>query len=288
MPNPLTQHERLLAIRARPFEAAIQRWMLKRAREESARQVRMLSKTNGKWVVSKRELVSKADMIDQELFEILMRFGLAQATSAANRITTTTKAITRIIDPRVLQQELESKKFKLKIFTILEGWVTKHVREITKDTKGMVKKSIMQILTDAAGEIPQPSIGEMARRIRTTFHGEDSAGRIYAWSPERAASIVRTEINMAENTGAFSGYKKVAELSEGTDWEPRKRWLAKTDGRSGERHHEMLHNVTIGIDDTFETYLENSMLYPGDPSAPIEELANCRCSHRIVMVKRKG
>jgi len=287
MPNPLTQHERLLAVKTKPLELALSRWMMKRAREESARQVKLLSKQGGLWVVGKhRELVSKADGIDQDLFDLLMRYGINQATDSAGR--TIAGPVTRVLDPKMLQQAMQSKAFKLKIFTILDGWATEQAKRIPAETARLVKKSIMDLLTSAAGEIPQPSIGEMARRIRTQFHGEDAAGRVYAWSPERAALIARTEMNMASNTGAFTGYQKIDEISKDTGWEPRKRWLAKTDGQSGDRHHEMLNNVTIGVDEYFETWLGEKMLYPGDPSADIKELANCRCAHRIVMVKRKG
>lgn len=331
MPNPVTQQERLIARRSKPMERALQRWMLKRAREEAAKQTKALRlKKGGGFTVSKAlvrgepidvarqklsnarlrldgldwreeweeeptreeresaasevskakrnyERVSKAEPIDQELLDILMRFGIAQATGAAGRIGTQGD-IKRLVDPKRLKRELQSKDFRLKVFTELERWATKRARGISVDTRKMVKRSIMQILSDAGGEFPQPSAGEMARRIRTQFHGEDPEGRVFAFSPERAALIARTELAQAENTGTANGYEAAGVKKI--------RWLAKRDGRSGKRHHEKMHNKEVRFgDETFITPLGNRLRWPADPRAPIEDTANCRCAFRAVIVK---
>lgn len=283
-------HERLIQRKARPFATAIQRWMLRRAREEAARQIKNLVQRDGKWAISKSiySPVSKAAQVDKELLDIIMRFGSAQALDASARSTTDVRGLRRVIDPQRLHNELKSKEFKLKVFTVLDRWGSKRVRDISEETKKMVKHSIMRILEQAAREVPQPSPGEMARRIRQSFHGIDPKGRLYAWSPERAELIARTELNMAENTGAFAGYDAVDRLSEDTKWKPMKTWLSKTDGKSGDRHHERLNGKTIEMDEKFVTPLGNKMMHPGDQGAPIKENARCRCALRVVMVKRES
>jgi hypothetical protein len=280
-------HELLVARKARPFEAAIQRWMLRRAREEADRQIKSLVQRKGKWAIAKSLWlpVSKASPIDKELRDIILRFGVARATDASLSATNI-RGLQRIIDPQRLRNELGSKEFRLKVFTVLDKWGTKRVRDISEETKKMVKHSIMRMLKDAAREVPQPSPGEMARRIRRSFHGIDPQQRIYAWSPERAELIARTELNMAENTGAFRGYSLVNDLSEKTNWKPMKRWLASRDGKSVDRHHERMNGVTIEMDKHFVTPLGNKMMHPGDMDAPIKETANCRCGMLVVMVKR--
>jgi hypothetical protein len=281
MVDAATQHERLIARRAKPMELALLRWMQKRAREEAAEAIKSLrqSKASGRWVIGKALSsiveVAKDRTDDRELLEILMRFGVAQAKSGSMRITTE-RDIDRIIDPKRLASVLESKEFKLKVFTVLNGWETKRARQISADTKRMVTDSIMRILREAASEQPQPSAGEMARRIRTQFHGEDPKGRIYAWSPERAAVIARTELAQAENTGAMQGYAAAGVK--------RIRWLAKTDGRSGERHHERMHGKEIDIGESFTLPSGVQLRYPGDPAGDISEVVNCRCACRSVIL----
>jgi hypothetical protein len=286
------QQERLLQRRSKALQRALQRWMLKQARREAARQIKLLRKTadGGGWKVSKSAEVAKAENIhglpadaEKELAELLSRFSVAQAKDASVR-TGVTPGIKQVADPRRLERQFAGKEFKLKIFTVMDRWSTTHAKKISKETRRMVKESIMRVLQDASKEKPLPSAGEMARRIRTQFHGRDETKRVYAWSPERAALIARTELTQAENTGAYEGYKALDEVS---DRKIRVRWLAKRDGRSGDRHHERMHGKEVSVGKKFTTPLGNKMRYPGDPTAPIEELANCRCAHRAVVTKEK-
>jgi hypothetical protein len=284
-------HELLIARKALPFETAIQRWMLRRARDEADRQIKSLVQRKGEWAIAKSlwQPVRKAAPIDKELRDIILRFGAARAMDASVTATNI-RGLNRIIDPQRLRNELTSKEFRLKVFTALgeDKWTAERVRDISESTKRMVRHHIMRLLRDAARETPQPSMGEMARRIRRAYHGEDIEGRIYAWSPERAQLIARTELNMAENTGAFRGYELIDRMSKGTKWKPMKRWLSHNDAtRAGDRRHDKLNRVTIDMDKFFITPLGNKMLHPGDMEhAPIKELANCGCAIRVVMVKR--
>jgi len=323
MPNPLTQQNRLVARRAKTMERSLTRWMLRRAREQAAEKIKALRrKADGGWttiakrepllVASRRlndarnylneidswgddptgearkiataavskskrdyERVLKADPIDQELLDILMRFGIAQSEDAALRIGYES-GVKRLVDSQQLKRALASKEFKLKIFTEAKKWATSRARHISADTRGMVTDSIMRVLTDAASEVPMPSTGEIARRIRTQFHGTDPKGRVFAFSPERAALIARTELAQATNTGTFNGYKAAGVKKI--------RWLAKRDGRSGDRHHERMHGEEIELGERFTLPDGTRMRHPGDPSAPIKHTANCRCAVRAVIV----
>lgn len=277
MADPLAQQERLIARRMVPMQQALLRWMLKRAREEAARQIAQLRHGGPGWTVAKaREVIAKLEPVDPELLEILMRFGVAQAETASMRIGSAA-GVERLVNPRVLQRALASKDFKLKLYWELDEWGTRRVRQISADTKQMVRDSVNRILGDASQEQPLPSAGEMARRIRTQFHGEDLKGRLYAFSPERAATIARTELVQAENTGAVEGYKAAGVK--------RIRWLAKTDGRSGDRHHEQMHGVEINLGELFTMPSGRTLRYPGDPEGDISETANCRCATRAVIVR---
>jgi len=291
MPNRQQQQERLIERRSKPMIRALQNWMLKRAREEAARQTKLLRlKKGGKgYTVAKRyELISKAEGIDEELLAILMRFGVAQATDASFRVGSMS-GVDRILNPKRLKAALTDKRFKLKIFTELEGWATKRVREVEIETRKLVKESIMSLLTDAADEDVLPSTGEIARRIRTTFHSEKVGNRIYAWSPERAALIARTELAQAENTAAFQTYGLIDKTAREKGYYSVVRWLAKTgDRRSGKRRHWKMHGKEVKVGEAFILPSGARGKHPGDPALPIGDLANCRCGHRIVLKKIEG
>lgn len=267
-PKDLRRDIRIREHREKSFARAINLWMLRRARKESAEAVRELQ---GKG------RVSKAAGDDEELKAILMRFGVAFAEDSAISVSATTQGLDTIVDPKLVAREMQQKEFKLKLFQQLDGWYSKRAEQISADTKKMVRDSIQRLITQSLLETPRPSMGEIARRIRTQTHGEDVEGRIYAFSPERAAVIARTELVQAENTGKFEAYK-VAGVKK-------KRWLAKRDGKSGDRHHERMHGVTIDIDEKFTTPLGNDLRFPGDPRAPIGDTVNCRCSLRAVVVE---
>lgn len=104
--------------------------------------------------------------------------------------------------------------------------------------------------------------------------------REYAFSPERAALIARTETAIAENAGIFAGYEAsgVEEIE----------WLAMRDGRSGDRHHERMHGKRVKLGEYFTLPSGARMLYPGDSDGPIADLANCRCASRAVRRGGKG
>lgn len=94
----------------------------------------------------------------------------------------------------------------------------------------------------------------------------------------RARLITRTELVK----GAYVGSKIASEDSE---WETEKEWIAANDHRT--RHsHRMVDTVTIDADQKFKVQRAKGgfdlMDGPGDPTASIENLANCRCSLAVV------
>jgi len=287
MAKSLRQHERFLARRQKPIESAIRGWMLRRAREEAAKAIDSLTvddlhKTGESFVWK----VSKADQIDQDLIDIFVRFGIVNASDAA-KMAIMGQDIEYILDPNAMLQYLESSEFKLKWFFKLEKWATKRAMRVDRTTKELIKESIRRVISDASSEVPKPGVGEIARRIRTQFHGEDPSKRIYAWSPERAALIARTETNIAEHVGTHQGYKVVDRAADKIGYESFKRWLAKTgDRRSGERRHYEMDGVEVPMGEKFTMPDGEKMEHPGDPSGAVHHLVSCRCTYRLVFRKK--
>ena len=82
------------------------------------------------------------------------------------------------------------------------------------------------------------------------------------WESRR---IARTEINSAQNEGAFSAYDDL-----GVEYQM---WWTGKDNRVRDSHRP-LHGHIVAVGNTFS----NGLLYPGDKSGPIKEWINCRCT----------
>lgn len=206
---------------------------------------------------------------EEELRALLLRFGLRRAADAAKAQAKELGA--DILIPRSLETDaLAGKPVKIQVFQSLVDGIEAQAGAISEETKAIIRREVKQTLDIALREGKQPSTQDIARRLaRTIFTGKDGKGS-YAFSFERANLIARTELVQVENTGIVTGMQMV-----GVE---RIEWLAYTDGKSGDRHHERMDGKTIAVGEYFTTPLGNKLRYPGDPMAPIAETANCRCT----------
>ena len=183
-----------------------------------------------------------------------------------------------IVEPENLRREMQRKEFKLKLHQEMEGQTFKRVHDISAETKALVKQSVKGLIDSALAERPVPSLSEIQRRINQEMIGK-LAGRTYALSPGRARVIARTEQAQADGVGRNAAYKAAGVK--------RKKWLAFNDGKSGDRHHELVHklNGVIDFDKPFKMPSGEELMFPGDPSASISETVNCRCTMRAVIIE---
>ena len=98
----------------------------------------------------------------------------------------------------------------------------------------------------------------------------------------RAARIARTESGIAANSGIHDGM-----IQAGVKL---KRWISSRDGKVRDSHQEKnLIEVEVPINDYFQVGTPETgytaMRYPGDPDAPVGEVANCRCVARAARFK---
>jgi uncharacterized protein with gpF-like domain len=91
---------------------------------------------------------------------------------------------------------------------------------------------------------------------------------------DRALRIARTESTTAANKGAFLG-------GESSDYETGKIWIPVLDANTRPDHAAMDGQPAIGMDELFMVG-NSEMMYPGDISAPANEVINCRCSLAVV------
>ena len=138
--------------------------------------------------------------------------------------------------------------------------VRRKITSISENTRARIVSLVDQGYRDGLG------VAEIARGIRD---------RIPGMSQMRGALIARTEAHGAANFGA-----DVAARETGLNL--RKEWVSAEDERTRETHAAADGQI-VGMDDAFDVG-GVSMMFPGDPSAPVEEVANCRCSVAHIVV----
>lgn len=241
--------------------------------------------------------------LEQALRRILVTHGVRALNSAARRaaggpVDVTDAAMREFLRTKEVQLQQIMASARRDVRESVRVLVAQSVNEIPRPSIGELARRIHQTFHGGPGGgprdqrfdiratpreqvppgrfvpvgIPAPRRGSRVlptERFRTT-----EGGNLYAFSPERAELIARTEMAQAENTGIVEGYKATGVLGL--------EWLAYDDGRTGDRRHNEMKGLAVEVGDRFYTPLGNWLRYPGDPMAPIGETANCRCSTRPI------
>lgn len=117
-----------------------------------------------------------------------------------------------------------------------------------------VMKNISQSYNEGLG------IDEAKRRLTVEYNG------LKSWEAQR---IARTEINSAQNDGAFDVYGEL-----GVEYQ---QWWTAQDERvrqSPQADHRVMHGKVVKVGTAFS----NGLLYPGDRQGKISQWINCRCT----------
>lgn len=163
---------------------------------------------------------------------------------------------------------------------LAEEWFTQYtlvfVDPITKTTEETLTAMFQEAMAQGY------SIPDMEKSLNTLFeqwaHGGviDPQDRYFAdkrLPPYRREMIARTETMRASNAGGFALYK---------DWNvQQKEWYATNDQRTRDTHRVGAAvgqaPLVVSIDAPF-IIGGAPMMFPGDPSAPVAETVNCRCT----------
>ncbi len=116
--------------------------------------------------------------------------------------------------------------------------------------QGNIMKNISQSYSEGLG------IRDAARNLQKEFR------KIRTYEVER---IARTEINGAQNRGAYQTY-----LDNAVEYH---QWWTGQDARVRDSH-KLLHGEIVRVGNSFS----NGLSYPGDRSGPISEWIHCRCT----------
>lgn len=189
---------------------------------------------------------------------ILLKHGLTQFYNA--RETTTTlytlqqkKVSTKagLYEPQLIREE------DVGLFRTnpqIEDSLRYNTFQASDTTLNRVTQNITNNLADSYHE--GLGIRDAGRKITKEFNS------LKGWESRR---IARTEINSAQNEGAFSAYDEL-----GVEYQM---WWTGNDDRVRDSHRP-LHGHIVAVGNTFS----NGLLYPGDRSGPLKEWINCRCT----------
>lgn len=126
----------------------------------------------------------------------------------------------------------------------------------------------------AAGVNLGESIPKLAARVEETL----STTGTPRWS-NRATVVARTEAIGSLNAGRFDAFNVVAQE---TGEQLERVWLSTDDSRTRETH-ALADQQRVPLDQSF-TVGGFSLMFPGDPSGPPQEVLQCRCTLMLVEV----
>jgi uncharacterized protein with gpF-like domain len=155
----------------------------------------------------------------------------------------------------------EGKASPVRFKQSLEHFVNTRTARSLSEIQGTSAKQAKRVVREAVlnGLKEGDSYAEISKAINS---------ELTTLSPGRSMLIARTETQIASNTAALEAAKEVGAK--------KKTWLSSLDQRTRDSH-ALLNEASIPIDEKFVTINDATMDGPGDQSAPIEELANCRC-----------
>jgi len=188
-------------------------------------------------------------------------------------------AVRRVIDEdreelRVVLQEgatngagagrrMASRRFGLEIdFDVVPqsalNELTGFVDDVNDDVLDTIGDGVESTLKDAFEEgLDRDAVADIMREQLDNELGDAAAQR-----------HARTLVQGASERGNHSAIRESSAVGE--------RWVATSDGRTRDTHIEVEGQV-VPVGDTFRVG-GSQLKHPGDPSGPIEEIANCRCT----------
>lgn len=168
----------------------------------------------------------------------------------------------REIEASARQVEKAGFGFNLKWITDIANWFLQDLLQTVSNISNTTRNEILEVLTKAQTE--GLSFEDIENRLVGVIR------------PQRARLIARTETAK----GAFVGRQLAARDSK---WESQKEWISAIDHRT--RHgHRLVNGELIDLEGRFQVSYKGGvdmMEGPGDPSAHVSNLANCRCAQAM-------
>lgn len=221
-----------------------------------------------------RDLKNALDNLDPRTME----FAAIKVLSDSKKISATIKKHTRramnafgtpiLNGAKSIGYDLETKN-SIKFQHFVDAFIEKHTASAVTHIEGTSIKKARRIIKEAIAEAQET--GASSRDIANQLEKE-----FLNISTSRANMIARTEIGIASNQGSLEAAKalEIPDLM--------KEWAATNDDRTRDdietADHLSANGQRVGLNEKFSINPDSSMDGPGDPSAPPEQIINCRCA----------
>lgn len=96
----------------------------------------------------------------------------------------------------------------------------------------------------------------------------------------RGDTIARTEAMTALHAGQDEAFRQAVDAGGAQEQDIRRVWRSTMDGRVRDTHRH-LNGESVGLNQSFVSPSGALLRYPGDPNAPVSEIANCRCTLQV-------
>jgi HK97 family phage portal protein len=164
------------------------------------------------------------------------------------------------VGAEVASDTVESGLTERSVATVREA-IRKRAARLSELIGDTTAREVLAVIE--ASERAGMTVSETARLVGRAVYGEERVTM-------RSITIARTESAGALSQGSFDQAKEMGDLYR------TKEWLSFSDDSTRDSHRA-LNGTIVGIDEGFETILGNRLMYPLDPSAPADEVINCRC-----------
>lgn len=150
-----------------------------------------------------------------------------------------------------------------------QEFIQNRANQLTANVTQTTYDAITAALAEGVGE--GEGIPDLAARIEAVFNDMRGPGSFDANSGVRSVAIARTEV-----TSAFGASTRAAITGLPADVVAAVQWIATPGGRTRESHATADGQI-VAVSEPFIVG-GHSMLYPGDPAGPADEVINCRCA----------
>lgn len=180
-------------------------------------------------------------------------------------------------DSKSSGKSLEYKNSESRFESYVKMFTERYVGDRITKISGVTRRHVIKSVREAQLEFLQE--GSNITQLSDAIHKKISS-TYSTFTKSRARTIARTETTVAANEGSRAAAKalNLPKL--------RKEWVSGDDGRvrgsdlDDATNHKNMNGVKVGIDEKFLVPSidgPDEMDGPGDPSAPVDQVANCRC-----------
>ena len=160
-------------------------------------------------------------------------------------------------------------KANRKFDDFVKSYIAKHtatqISTINSTNENTIRRVVKQYVEDAI--VDGDDTVNLSRRLQSKF-GE--------LSDSSSTRIARTEVGMASTNGAKEAVKSLNVPNMFKEWVSANDARVR-DGDHGGPDHAMVNGQEVPLDEKFSVPPDTSMDGPGDPSAPADQVINCRC-----------